>query len=176
MYVLIRQDRMVVPYRPVLDIRDLAKEHYEAVFRFCASRIGADHAADVAQETFLAAQKALPNFGGESSVKTWLLGIAHNRCRLHFRAERQEPVSVRLVPSEEPAGASPEKPLIDRQVLQQALNRLSPEHREVVLLHAGDGLTYDEAATVLGIPAGTVKSRLHHAFAQMRRALEGGLA
>ena len=66
---------------------------------------------------------------------------------------------------------SREQQIVDREALTQALNRLSDEHREIVILHELDGLTYEEAAVILKIPVGTVKSRLHHAFQQLRRSL-----
>lgn len=68
---------------------------------------------------------------------------------------------------------NPEGGLIDRQALRAAMQTLTAEHREVVLLHEVDGLTYEEAAKVLGIPVGTVKSRLHHAFLRLRATLIG---
>jgi RNA polymerase sigma-70 factor (ECF subfamily) len=64
-----------------------------------------------------------------------------------------------------------ESQLIDRHSLQDALDKLSAEHREVVLLHEVEGLNYEEAASIIGVPVGTVKSRLHHAFANLRRSL-----
>jgi RNA polymerase sigma-70 factor (ECF subfamily) len=142
--------------------------HYDAVFRFCARRIGADHAADVAQETFLAAQRQIKSFEGRSALRTWLFGIALNHCRNASRRKRLEPLDWTV---NEPAD-NPESTLIDREALRKALRGLSDEHREVVLLHEVDGLTYEEAASVIGIPVGTVKSRLHHAFAALRRALD----
>jgi RNA polymerase sigma-70 factor (ECF subfamily) len=69
--------------------------------------------------------------------------------------------------------ANPEGAIVDRQALKDALSTLSEDHREVVLLHEVEGLTYQEAAEVLGVPEGTVKSRLHHAFLNLRRALLG---
>lgn len=152
-----------------LDISEVARAHYDSVFRFCARRVGYESAADAAQETFLTAQRAAKRFRGESSVSTWLLGIAHNECRRLSRQRRLEPPIidfVETVPEE-----SQEQRLVDRQVLSDALGKLSQEHRDVVLLHEFEGLTYEEAAVVLGIPSGTVKSRLHHAFLQLRKAL-----
>lgn len=151
-----------------LDIGDIAQRHYALVYRFCARRVGIEAAPDAAQDTFLTAQRVLPKFRGESTLPTWLLGIAHNECRRIARLRKLDPPTIELEP---PAPGSPEGALIDRHWLEAALNRLSPEHREVVLLHEVEGLSYDEAATVLGIPAGTVKSRLHHAFQNLRRAL-----
>jgi RNA polymerase sigma-70 factor, ECF subfamily len=144
--------------------------YYDAVYRFCARRIGPDRAADAAQETFLSAQKALKKFRGEASLQTWLFGIANNHCRHIHRKHRDESWDWTM---EQGATPNPEGGLIDRQALRSALQKLSAEHREVVLLHEVEGLTYEEAAKVLNIPVGTVKSRLHHAFLGLRRALQG---
>lgn len=154
-------------------IEDLVRTHYAAVYRFCARRLGPTLAQDAAQETFLTAQRGYRRFDGRSSVATWLFGIAHNHCRNLARKARQE------LPTEndwlcEHVETGTEKKLIDRHALRQALGALSAEHREVVLLHEVEGLTYGEAASVLGVPEGTVKSRLHHAFQNLRSALLGG--
>ena len=156
-----------------LDIAKLAQEHYERVFRFCARRIGCQHAAAAAQDTFLTAQKALPRFKGRSDVSTWLLGIAHNTCRRIARERRVDPVPLDFIdpPSELPQEAR----LIDREILRVAFAKLSPEHRHVVILKEIEGMSYEECALVLGIPVGTVKSRLHHAFMLMRKTLGDNL-
>ena len=156
-----------------VDIAELAREHYALVYRFCVRRVGADLAADVAQETFLTAQRAKPAFRGRSAVTTWLVGIAFNECRRALRKQRREPAPIEFDSAVTP---SAEAALIDRHALNQAMNKLSPEHREVVVLHELDGLTYEQAAKVLRVPVGTVKSRLHHAFIQLRRSLDGGAA
>jgi len=163
-----------------LDIAEIAKQHYAFVFRFCARRVGVDSAQDAAQETFLTAQRVLGKFRGESALRTWLLGIANNECRRLVRSRRLEPPSIELkTDSEVELGSlsvadcrSAEQTMVDRQALSEALNKLSPEHREVVLLHEVEGLSYDEAAVVIGVPAGTVKSRLHHAFINLRKSLQ----
>ena len=156
--------------RGALDLSEIAKQHYPMVFRFCARRVGLESAQDAAQETFLTAQRVMRNFRGESSLRTWLLGIAHNECRRLARSRRLEPPHIEL--RETPDGVPFEQAIVDRHALSEALNRLSPEHREVVLLHEVEGLSYDEAAEVIGVPAGTVKSRLHHAFLNLRRSLQ----
>lgn len=162
-----------------LDIAEIAKQHYALVFRFCARRIGIDAAQDAAQDTFVTAQRVLRSFRGDSTLRTWLLGIAHNECRRLARNRRLEPPCIELkddigsrLPND---GQSFGDLIIDRRALGDALNRLSPEHREVVLLHEVEGLSYDEAAKVIGIPSGTVKSRLHHAFLNLRRSLSPNL-
>lgn len=155
--------------RDTHDIAAIAREHYDTVYRFCARRVGIDAAADTAQETFLTAQRALAKFRGASSISTWLLGIANNECRRMARKRRTEAPPIELV--DQTDDARHEETIIDRHALRQALARLSREHREVVLLHEVEGLSYEEAALVMGVPVGTVKSRLHHAFANLRKSL-----
>ena len=156
-----------VPKEP-LDMGEIARGHYELVFRFCARRIGPEMAADAAQETFLTAQRVIGKYRGEAPLKTWLLGIALNECRRLLRKRRLSPPPLEL--REEPS-ASPESAWVDRQALTTAMAKLSPEHRDAVILIELDGLSYEEAGSVLGVPAGTVKSRLHYAFVILRRAL-----
>lgn len=151
------------------DLARWANEHYDAVFRFCVRRVGPDRAADVAQETFVSAQRALGRFRGESTPLTWLLGIAHNHCRRLVRRDSSRPTITLAEYHEPPVGGDGE--IIDRQLLAKALAELSPEHREVVILHEIEGRSHEEIGLILGIPAGTVKSRLHYAFRQLRLAL-----
>ncbi|MFZ4506970.1 MAG: RNA polymerase sigma factor [Fimbriimonas sp.] len=150
-----------------LRIEQLALDHYDLVFRFCARRLGPDRAADAAQDTFITAMKVLHRFRGESHITTWLLGIAHNECRRLSRKHRVETPLLEWHPSDDPN----EHDLVQRQMLRQAMTSLSPAHREVVLLHEVEGLTHDEAALILGVPVGTVKSRLHHALIALRKQL-----
>ncbi len=153
-----------------LDIREIAREHYDAVYRFCARRVGPDRAADVAQETFLTVQRVISKFRGESSVRTWLFGVAQNECRRAIRKQGLECSALEYA-LDVSSGGEGEEAIVNREILRKALEELSDEHRDVVLLHEMEGLTYEEAAEVLGIPVGTVKSRLHHAFLNLRRAL-----
>lgn len=141
-------------------------EHYADVFRFCARRVGSDLAEDAAQETFVTAQKAIKRFDQRSSLRTWLFGIAHNQCRNLSRKRRFE-----ITLDEAITEGNPESGAIQREALRAAMAKLSVEHRETVVLHEIEGLTYDEIATVLGVPSGTVKSRLHHAFLNLRQSL-----
>jgi len=148
----------------------IAREHYDAVYSFCARRVGTERASDVAQETFLTAQRVLHKFRGDSSVTTWLFGIALNECRRSYRKIKPE-VALLEADGHASGGASLQDEVVDRQALEQALSRLSGDHREVVMLHEIEGMTYEQAAEILGVPVGTVKSRLHHAFIQLRRHL-----
>jgi RNA polymerase sigma-70 factor (ECF subfamily) len=152
---------------------DLVRDHYDAVYRFCVRRVGIDWAADAAQDTFLTAQRAFRNFRFESSVRTFLLGIANNECRTILRKRGGLHVHLQFVESAA-SGECPEAQWINRRLLSNALAALSDEHREVVILHEMEGLKYEEIAQVVGVPLGTVKSRLFHAFAKLRAALREG--
>lgn len=158
--------------RALPDIETLVSENYARVYRFCARQVGSDDAADIAQETFVTMQKSLKRFNGKSSVTTWLLGIALNHCRNHRR--KKENLNVAIHDWFDASGHSPESAVVDSVVLYKALEKLSHEHREVVLLHEIEELTYGEIAELTGVPEGTVKSRLHHAFQKLRTELCGG--
>lgn len=144
--------------------------YYDAVYAFCARTVGRDAAQDIAQDTFLTAQGSIRRFRGDSSLKTWLFGIAHNHCRSALRKNRLETVEWMM---DIQGTESPENAMVNREALRNAMKALSPEHREVVLLHEIEGLKYEEIAQVIGVPIGTVKSRLHHAFLNLRSALFG---
>ncbi len=147
----------------------LVREHYPRVYRFCARRLGDDWAEDAAQETFVTMQRSLKRYQERSSFETWLLGIAHNHCRNLSRKRRMDP--SQLDAWMEQQAQTVEDPIFDRESLRCALAKLSEEHREVVMLHEVEGLKYGEIGEILGIPEGTVKSRLHHAFMNLRRLL-----
>ncbi|MES1227990.1 MAG: RNA polymerase sigma factor [Armatimonadota bacterium] len=149
----------------------LVQDHYGRVFRFCARRVGDELGQDATQETFVTMQKTIDRFRADSRFETWLLGIAHHTCLGMARKARRDPM-----PLEDwfnPVGPD-QSNVIERESLRQALATLSPEHREVVVMHEVEGLRYAEIAAILGVPEGTVKSRLHHAFLNLRQALRGG--
>jgi RNA polymerase sigma-70 factor (ECF subfamily) len=157
-----------------VEMERIVRTHYDDVWRFCARRLGPDLAPDAAQETFVTAQKRMHEFEGRSELKTWLFGIALNHCRNLSRKRKPEvPVDWLADTASEPRHDGTDDRILDRETLRCALAKLTSEHREVVLLHEVDGLTYQEAADLLGIPVGTVKSRLHHAFLQLRTSMRG---
>ena len=80
--------------------------------------------------------------------------------------------NVRLLPADEPEVAEGLSSVVDRDQLERGFRRLSIDHRVVVVLHHYLDLPLDEVADVLGVPAGTVRSRLHHAMRGLRAALE----
>lgn len=127
---------------------------------------------EVVQDTFLAVWRGAGRFAGEGEVAAWMWGIAIRRLIDHLRKRRPAPV-----PSVPPHGVdavSAEEELlaaVDHGDLGGALRGLSPELRAVVQATVLDGLTTKEAARLLDIPAGTVKTRMMRARAQLREAL-----
>jgi RNA polymerase sigma-70 factor, ECF subfamily len=128
-------------------------------------------AEDLTQEAFVALSGSISKFRGDAALSTFLYRIAMNLCLKHVQRRKPEGVSLESAPLVAPELASPERAaerseLRDR--LEIALQKLSGEHRDVVLLHEMHGLTYAECAEALGVPLGTVKSRLFHAFRNLR--------
>ncbi|MFG6415784.1 sigma-70 family RNA polymerase sigma factor [Roseateles sp. DC23W] len=127
--------------------------------------------ADLCQETFLAAYKALPSFRGDSAFYTWVYRIAINAAKRHHG--RQRPVEslddeegtfgTQAAPSDD---ATPEALLASRQLarsLDEAVDALAEDQRRALLLREVDGLSYDEIADLMECPPGTVRSRIFRA-------------
>ncbi len=137
--------------------------------RRCADPAVIDEAL---QDTFLAVWRKPSSWRGEGEVAAWLWGIAI-RCLLHTLRPRRNVVE-RLVRLRSDAAVSSEEEVLARvehSDVGTALGRLSPELRAVVQATVLDGLSTREAATLLGIPSGTVKSRMSRARHELREAL-----
>ncbi len=147
--------------------------HRERTMALCLHIAGRRaEAEDAVQETFVSVHRALASFRGEARLSTWIFRIAVREA-LRQRARRREDLAASL--DDEPAAAPAGDPAIRREqrdALRRALDRLSAEHRTVLSLFAVDGLSHREIADVLGIPEGTVWSRLH--LARKRLAAELG--
>lgn len=127
-------------------------------------------AEDVAQEAFLRAFRRLPSFRGEGRFSAWLFGITVRLCLDRRRSARW----AREVPEEAAPpplsvfAPSPAEAADTRLLVETLLDRLSPPMRAALVLREMEGLEYDEIAATLGIPIGTVRSRLYAARAQFR--------
>jgi len=141
-----------------------------AAFLLCGNET---EAQDLVQETLLVAIKSQDRFRGESAVYPWLYGILRNLCYRHFRQ------STRLVFEEQRLMEEPaplNRPSIDDRGfcaanLAQALQKLSPEHRETIVLRYYENLKIQEIASQTGVSVGTVKSRLSYAGQLLRKLL-----
>lgn len=131
-------------------------------------------AEDVAQDAFLRAFRGLGSFRGQSSFRTWLFQIALNAAR-SFRQGRERRVEAGGVGPVDPetaaAAGSLEQGLIARDRLRRALEELPAEQREAVLLRDVEGFDYREIAELLGVPIGTVESRIFRGRARLKQAL-----
>ena len=149
-------------------------QYEESLLRMCFAYLGdAALAEDAVQETFLKAYRALDRFRGDAEEKTWLLRIAINTCRDLRRSAwfRHVDRRVTLEALGEPADPGLEWSRWD-DTLTRAVMELKPKYREAVLLCCYQGLTGQEAASVLKISRAAVMNRLKQAKATLRRELE----
>jgi RNA polymerase sigma-70 factor (ECF subfamily) len=141
------------------------------VWRFAAALVDRDSADDLTQETYLRAFRALADFAGRSSARTWLLGIARHVCADHIRTlQRRRRLAGRLpLPPIEPDHAG----LLGAADL---IARLSEERRGAFVLTQVIGLSYAQVAEVEGVPVGTIRSRVARARDQLIAAIEAARA
>lgn len=159
--------------------RDLVKEHWTRLHRFIIKNIGnQSDAEDLTQQAFTEAVRSLESFRGQSELSTWLYGIAMNLVRNylarapHRRFDFTDDSELEHSASEQP---NPEEQAEHTQrlgALAAALEDLPPRMREVLLMVAVDELSYEDAAVLLTVPVGTVRSRLSRARAALRAKLE----
>jgi len=159
----------------------LYDRHADAVHRYAARRLGPEAAEDLMADTFTTAFQRRHTYDlARADARPWLFGIATNLVGRHRRSEARRFKALAQVP----APVEHEEPVADRAVaragatgvrreLASALAGLSARHRDVVLLVAWGGLDYEETAQALGVPVGTVRSRLHRARSRLREALGG---
>ncbi|MHC4142599.1 MAG: RNA polymerase sigma factor [Planctomycetota bacterium] len=130
-------------------------------------------ACDAVQETWMRVIRYGHSFNGSSSLKTWLYRIAINRCRDLVAKEKGRGVGgVPREPATE--GNEPDECSIRRErneALRDAVGQLTPPKREILLLCYHDAMTHEQAAEILEIPVGTLKSRLHAALGELREEL-----
>jgi RNA polymerase sigma-70 factor (ECF subfamily) len=156
----------------------LVVEHQLFVYNLALRVVGnADEAEDVAQEAFVRAWLALPNFRGQAQFRTWLYRIVTNLCCNRVPRLRRDLLAM----SEEAALQIPDETDADpafsveagerRKFLHQQIEALPENYRLVVSLRYQQELSYEEIASVLSLPVGTVKTGLFRARARLREAL-----
>jgi RNA polymerase sigma-70 factor (ECF subfamily) len=139
-----------------------------------AARILRDHdlAEDALQGALINAWRQLPTLRDPERFDAWVRKVLVHACYAEARRRRSWTANVRVLPVDGPAGPDEILSVDDRDALDRAFRRLSVEHRAVFVLHHHQGLPLVEIAETLGIPAGTARSRLHHATRLLRSAVE----
>ena len=173
----------------VAAFNSLVLEYQRQLFNVCYRTLGnTEDAADATQDALLSAFRALKSFKGQpGGFRAWLLRIAVNTCYDQLRRRQRRPaesldVLSALDPDQDSSAAErladpslgPEQRSLSAETarhIQEAIDRLPPDQRLTVILCDVQGISYDEAAQVMSVELGTVKSRLSRARAQLRDLL-----
>ena len=132
----------------------------------------ADLADDAAQQALLAMWRELPRLRDPARFEAWAYRTLVNACYAEGRKARKWSPNLRVLTPAEPVSFDDLATVADRDQLERAFRRLSVDHRAVVVLHHYLDLPLDEVAETLGVPIGTVRSRLFHAMRGLRAALD----
>ena len=161
---------------------ELVRRYQDRLYNIAFRVVGnPEDAADVVQDAFVSAFQSLASFKGDSEFFTWLYRIAFNTAISQKRKKRPT-ISMDAVregessydPADGATDVSPDAAMVraeDETVLAAAIAKLSDEHRAVLVLKDIDGSKYEEIAVALGIPIGTVRSRLHRARLELRQLI-----
>jgi RNA polymerase sigma-70 factor (ECF subfamily) len=143
---------------------ELVRANIDAVYGHGLRFFGEPQAAeDVVQEVFIKVYRQLDTFEGDAAFTTWLFRVTRNVCLDMLRQGKRRPLPID--PIDLAAGSTPDHSdrVVDAAALEQAMQALQPEDREALNAVALFGLSYEEAADSIGIPVGTVKSRVFRA-------------
>lgn len=176
---------------------ELLRRYQDRLYTICYRMVHhRELAADLTQDAMVKIIQHLDTYDGRSKLSTWIIRITMNVCLSRLRAERlrrhasldersgSDGSSENSRPKGDAAHSRPSGGILepeeaesvelrdDRARLTRALDRISPEQRAILILRDGRGLDYDQIADVLGVPGGTVKSRLFRARAALRDAME----
>lgn len=172
----------------------LVDRYEKPIFNLIYRLIGdPDDAADLTQETFVAAYRSLDEFRGESTIYTWLYRIAVNKCKNRFKENDRrrayegssldvsevfalgDQTTIQQLPDQVTPEAALEKKEL-RLRIEQAMSRLPPDYRIVAVLRDIQGLSYEQIAQATGLSIDVVRTRLARARGMLRRKLEPYLA
>ena len=158
-------------------LRSLYVRHFHPLLRFVDRIIrDADSAQEVVNDVMLVVWSNGRSFAGRSTVSTWIFGIAYRKALKWLEASGRRPRHSAGVDFDEWSEHFPDPDELDTRadlsdMLSHGLGRLSPEQRAVVELTYFDGCSYEEIAEITGAPVNTVKTRMFHARAKLRRFL-----
>lgn len=149
---------------------DLADRHMPDLYRLAYSLLGnAADAEDAVQETLMGAYDGMGRFKGRSSIRTWLKRILlHQAVNVRRKRKRHRAESIDDVQAAVAAETDSTDGTMD---VRAAMEQLSEEHRQVLVLREFEGMGYQEMADLLDVPRGTIESRLHRARSELREKL-----
>ena len=148
--------------------RELLRRYRKSAMTLAYQMLGnGEDAEDIAQEAFVRVFQALPKFRGESAFSTWLYRIVTNLCLGRMR-RRRPTVTLEAVP-EPRAADGPARQVAEGMLTREVLAGVPPELRVVLLLREQEGLSYREISGTLGLPMGTVRSRLSKGRKRFRK-------
>jgi RNA polymerase sigma-70 factor (ECF subfamily) len=152
---------------------DLIRDRSDRLFAI-AHRIlrDVDRAEDALQDALVIAWRDLRGLRDPDRFDAWLQRLLINVCIGQATRERRRTANLRVLPVDGPAAPDQLLSVADRDLLERGFRRLPPDQRAILVLHHYLGFEPSEIAETLGIPAGTARSRLHHAHRAMRAALE----
>jgi RNA polymerase sigma-70 factor (ECF subfamily) len=162
---------------------EIVRSHTRRIYNFCYRFTGSwQDAEDLTQEVFMRVYKTLKSYNTtEGSFPTWLMSVTRNLLVDHYRKHKKESSDVALEEVFETVETNPShaKTAVDQistndriEMVRWGLNKLSPDLREAVVLRDCEEMRYDEIATVLHVPEGTVKSRINRGRIELARILE----
>jgi len=158
----------------------IVRQHWRKVFNVAYKFVGKhDEAEDLAQEIFLKLFKSLDTFDRRANFQTWLISVSRNLCIDHYRSVRKERETIDrdvdagdLAPASSDTGPYAALEHSDRrELLRHALDGLAPTLRSAVMLRDIHELSYQEIAERLGLPEGTVKSRINRGRLELARQI-----
>jgi RNA polymerase sigma-70 factor (ECF subfamily) len=152
---------------------ELLERHRARIYGLVCRLAGSNEAEDLAQDVFVAAYRSLRAFRGEAAFSTWLYRIAIHTCSHHLRRKRPESLELDETQPDHGREGDPLARAMQRELqveVRRAIDGLPYKLRVVILLRDMYGLSYEEIASAVGCPIGTVRSRLH--YATQRLAVE----
>lgn len=154
----------------------LFRRHKDGIYSLIRRTAGQVDVDDLVQETFIRIYRSLPRFRGESSFRTWAYRITLRTCADRLRKQGREPKTCgdEAIDHQRGQAAGVHEAAVERsaqEALAAALRELSGHDRAVVEMHYVHGMSYSEIAVALDGPVGTVKARIHHAIARLRKQM-----
>lgn len=162
---------------PAIDIDAIYRDHAQFLARVIARLTGDDASVDdLLQESFIAAFRKQHTYDGTAAIRTWLYGIASRLALQHRRSQRRGGLFRQRLQAEPLTPSSSPLQVVERTQnrarLYHALQSIPDAHREVVVLYELEGLEGVQVSEMLGIPEGTVWTRLHHGRKKLLAALQ----